>query len=69
MQFLNGGRTHLANYLSPSLPMNSSDESKKKSEGKRWKEATVAVARKLLYRIYAVWTRQTPYVKYPQPAL
>lgn len=42
---------------------------KKKSEGKRWKEATVAVARKLLYRIFAVWTRQTPYVRYPQPAL
>lgn len=36
---------------------------KKRNEGKRYKEATVAVARKLLYRIYAVWKRGTPYLK------
>jgi hypothetical protein len=35
---------------------------KKRQEGKQYKEATVAVARKLLYRVYAVWKRQTPYV-------
>lgn len=35
---------------------------KKRNEGKFYKEATVAVARKLLYRVYAVWKRQTPYV-------
>lgn len=34
----------------------------KRAEGKFYKEATIAVARKLLYRIYAVWKRQTPYV-------
>jgi len=40
---------------------------KKKNEGKRHKEATVATARKLLYRVYAVWKRGTPYLKrYPQ---
>lgn len=36
---------------------------KKKQEGKRYKEATIAVARKLIYRVYAVWKRQTPYLK------
>ncbi len=35
---------------------------KKRTEGKFYKEATVANARKLLYRIYAVWTRGTPYL-------
>jgi transposase len=35
---------------------------KKRNEGKFYKEATVANARKLLYRIYAVWKRQTPFV-------
>lgn len=35
---------------------------KKTSEGKAYKEATVAVARKLLNRIFAVWKRGTPYV-------
>ncbi len=35
---------------------------KKRNEGKFYKEATVAVARKLLYRVYAVWKRQTPYI-------
>jgi len=36
---------------------------KKRAEGKRYKEATVAVARKLLSRVYAVLKRQSPYVK------
>ena len=36
---------------------------RKRSEGKRYREATVANARHLLYRIYAVWKRGTPYVK------
>lgn len=36
---------------------------KKRSEGKRYKEATVATSRKLLYRVYAVLKRQTPYTK------
>ncbi len=40
---------------------------KKRNEGKRYKEAVVAVSRKLVYRIYAVWKRGTPYEKrYPQ---
>ncbi|MBI3273629.1 MAG: transposase [Candidatus Colwellbacteria bacterium] len=36
---------------------------KKIKEGKRYKEATVATARKILYRVYAVWRRGTPYVR------
>lgn len=36
---------------------------KKRSEGKRYTVAVCAVARKLISRIYAVWTRQTPYIK------
>lgn len=36
---------------------------KKRMEGKRYKEATVATARKILYRVYAVWKRGTPYEK------
>ena len=36
---------------------------KKRSEGKRYKEATVAVSRKLLNRVYAVLKRQSPYVE------
>jgi len=35
---------------------------KKRSEGKRYKEATVANARHVLQRVYAVWKRGTPYV-------
>jgi transposase len=35
---------------------------KKRAEGKRYKEATVANARHVLQRIYAVWKRGTPYV-------
>lgn len=42
---------------------------KKLQEGKYYKEATVATARKILYRVYAVWRRGTPYVKYPQQNL
>ncbi|MFH1534715.1 MAG: transposase [Patescibacteria group bacterium] len=36
---------------------------KKRKEGKRFTVAVCAVARKLISRIYAVWIRQTPYVK------
>ncbi len=35
---------------------------KKRGEGKRYKEATVANAKHLLYRVYAVWKRKTPYL-------
>lgn len=42
---------------------------KKIKEGKRHKEAAVATARKILYRVYAVWKRGTPYIKYPQKIL
>ena len=36
---------------------------KKRSEGKKYTVAVCAVSRKLINRIYAVWTRKTPYVK------
>ena len=40
---------------------------KKIKEGKRYKEAMVAISRKIIYRVYAVWKRGTPYQKrYPQ---
>lgn len=40
---------------------------KKRSEGKRYKEATVANARHILFRVYAVWKRKSPYLlDYPQ---
>lgn len=39
---------------------------KKRAEGKRYKEATIVVARKLLARVYAVWKRGTAYR--PRPA-
>jgi len=35
---------------------------KKRTEGKMHKEAVIATARKLLYRVFAVWKRQTSYV-------
>lgn len=35
---------------------------KKLGEGKRYREATIANARHILYRVYAVWKRETPYV-------
>lgn len=39
---------------------------KKINECKTHREAVIAVAKKLLYRLYAVWKRGTPYVKkYP----
>jgi transposase len=41
---------------------------KKRAEGKRYKEATVANARHILNRVYAVWKRGTPYLKYPEHA-
>jgi len=41
---------------------------KKRSEGKRYREATIANARHILYRIYAVWKRGTPYVTRLSPA-
>jgi transposase len=34
---------------------------RKRAEGKRYKEATIVVARRLLSCIYAVWTTSTPY--------
>lgn len=36
---------------------------KKTVEGKRYKEATVTTVRKILYRVYTVWKRGTPYMK------
>ncbi len=35
---------------------------KKRAEGKRYTEANIVVARKLLNRVHAVWRRGTPYV-------
>jgi len=35
---------------------------KKTAEGKTYTEATLSGARKLTYRIYAVWKRGTPYI-------
>ncbi|MGI0134199.1 MAG: transposase, partial [Candidatus Micrarchaeaceae archaeon] len=34
---------------------------RKRAEGKRYREATIVVARKLLTRVYAVWKRDQPY--------
>jgi transposase len=39
---------------------------KKRAEGKYYKEAVVAISRKMLYRVYAVLKRQTPYQKKEQ---
>src|SRR3989338_2836108 len=36
---------------------------KKRKEGKGYREAVVATARKVLYRVFAVWKRGTPYEK------
>jgi transposase len=54
-------------YLAASIAQRSDKElktyfEKKRGEGKFYKEATVANARKIVYRIYAVWKRQTPYI-------
>lgn len=38
---------------------------KKRNEGKGYREAVVAVSRKLINRIYAVWKRKTPYSPHP----
>lgn len=53
-------------YLAASIAQRSDPELKayylkKRSEGKRYKEATVANARHILNRVYAVWQRKTPY--------
>lgn len=34
---------------------------KKRAEGKRYKQATIVVARRIVTRVYAVWKRGTPY--------
>ena len=54
-------------FISASIAQRCDDELKhyylkKRSEGKRFREATVANARHILQRVYAVWKRQTPYV-------
>jgi len=36
---------------------------KKRKEGRRYKEAVIALSRKMINRIYAVWKRKSPYVK------
>lgn len=36
---------------------------KKRVEGKRYREATIVVARRVITRVYAVWKRQTAYQK------
>lgn len=36
---------------------------RKRAEGKRYKPATIVVARRLINRVYAVWKRGTPYRK------
>jgi len=36
---------------------------KKRKEGRRYKEAVIALSRKMINRIYSVWKRKTPYVK------
>lgn len=56
-----------AAYLAASIAQRHDPElkvyyEKKRNEGKRYKEATVANARHLLHRVYAVWKRGTPYV-------
>lgn len=43
---------------------------KKRDEGKRYREATIANARHILNRVYAVWKRKTPYIpRNPQKIL
>lgn len=43
--------------------------SRKVGEGKRHKEAIVAVSRKLLNRVYAVWKRGTPFIRKQNPIM
>lgn len=57
-----------AAYLAASIAQRCDPElthyyEKKRAEGKRYREATIANARHILYRVYAVWKRGTPYVK------
>lgn len=57
-----------AAYLAASIAQRCDPElrryyEKKRVEGKRYREATIANARHILYRVYAVWKRGTPYVK------
>lgn len=61
-------------YLAASIAQRCDPELKtyyerKRSEGKRYREATVANARHILYRVYAVWKRGTPYVERAIPTL
>lgn len=42
---------------------------KKRDEGKRYKQATIVVARRIITRIYAVWKRGTPYVPREKPQI
>jgi transposase len=38
---------------------------RKRGEGKRYRPATIVVARKVMNRVYTVWKRGTPYVPHP----
>jgi len=40
---------------------------KKRAEGKRYREATIVVARRVISRVYAVWIRGTAYRPYQPP--
>ena len=53
-------------YLAASIDQRHDSElrtyyEKKREEGRRYKEATVANARHILHRVYAVWKRGAPY--------
>jgi transposase len=55
-------------YLAASIAQRHDPElksyfAKKRGEGKRYREATIANARHILARLAAVWRRKTPYVK------
>lgn len=47
-----------AQYCDPELK---TTYERKRAEGKRYKSATIVVARQLINRVYAVWKRGTPY--------
>ena len=56
-----------ATYIAASIAQRHDPElkeyfEKKRGEGKRYKEATIANARHMLNRVYAVWERKTPYI-------
>jgi len=56
-----------AAYLAASIAQRCDPElktyyEKKRNEGKRYREATIANARHILSRVYAVWKRGTPYI-------